>query len=391
MKTGLSYFIAFLLLMPIGCGAHRPMPPKAAEPDLLLPSRLQIALDQSREASGAAGAAASVIIGGNKSWSGVSGMSDPTAGKAITGDMLFDIASIGKNYLAALILQLSREGRLSLGDPIGRWLDSTPNIDEKITVRQLLNHTSGIYDYVKHPKSPWQTPYRSTRIWTQDEILGELVAKPYFVPGGGWHYSTTNYLLLGKIAEAVCSASVCTEIQNRFLLGLDLNHTVCIDPMGKMPPNIRVADNWLSGGFVSLAPKPEPWAATSPILVFATATDLTRWIHAVFHEKRVLAPDLVEQMLAFHSPAPNDPPLSGYGLGVAYVDEELVEESFGVKGVRMWGHGGSTHGYRAIAMYLPEAETSIACLINADSDRSLVMIFRAILKVVVDQPGAPGP
>jgi D-alanyl-D-alanine carboxypeptidase len=359
------------------------MPPKVAEPDLPLPSRLQMALDESRQSSGAAGAAASVIIAGKKAWSGVSGMSDPTADRAITTDMLFDIGSIGKNYLAALILQLSREKRLSLDDPIANWLDSCPNIDGKITVRQLLNHTSGIYDYVKHSRSPWQTPYRSTRIWTQDEILGELVAEPYFAAGSGWHYSTTNYLLLRKVSEAVSPASVCTEIQNRYLLPLELNHTVCIDPMGHMPPNMKIADNWLRGGFVSLAAKPEPWAATSPILIFATAADLARWIHAVFYEKRVLAPDLVEQMLSFHSPAPNDPPFSGYGLGVAYVDETLVEESFGVKGVRMYGHGGSTHGYRAIAMYLPESETSISVLINADSDSALAAVFRAILKVVV--------
>jgi D-alanyl-D-alanine carboxypeptidase len=362
------------------------MPPKTGEPDLPLPSRLQSALDESRQASGAAGAAASVIIAGEKAWSGVSGMSDPTAGKAIFADTLFDIGSIGKNYLAALILQLSREGRLSLDDPIGRWLESHPNIEGKITVRQLLNHTSGIYDYVKHPRSPWQTPYRSTRVWTQDEILGELVDKPYFSPGRGWHYSTTNYLLLRKVAAAVSPASVCTEIQNRYLLPLELNHTVCIDPMGQMPANIRIADNWLSGGFVSLAAKPEPWAATSPVLIFATAADLARWIHAVFYEKQVLSPDLVEQMLAFHSPAPNDPPFSGYGLGIAYVDENLAKESFGVKGVRMWGHGGSTHGYRAIAMYLPEPETSISVLINADSDSALVAIFKAILEVVTDQP-----
>lgn len=89
-------------------------------------------------------------------------------------------------------------------------------------------------------------------------------------------------------------------------------------------------------------------------------------------------------MLDFHSPAPNEPPLSGYGLGVMFVDYELAEKSFGVKGVRMWGHGGSTLGFRSIVMYLPDHGTTISVLINGNKDESLINIFVGLLKVVVD-------
>ena len=92
-------------------------------------------------------------------------------------------------------------------------------------------------------------------------------------------------------------------------------------------------------------------------------------------------------MLDFHSPAPNDPPLSGYGLGVMFMDYDLAENSFGVKGVRMWGHGGSTHGFRAIVMYLPDQETTISVLINGNDDNGFINIFANLLEVIINDFG----
>ena len=110
--------------------------------------------------------------------------------------------------MAALVLQLVEEGRLTLDDPLSTWLPDFPNIDNRTTIRQLLNHTSGIYDYVKHPDSPFQMAYKSTKTWTQEQILLELVEQPYFSPGSGWHYSTTNYILLRLIAEKATGSNV---------------------------------------------------------------------------------------------------------------------------------------------------------------------------------------
>ena len=90
------------------------------------------------------------------------------------------------------------------------------------------------------------------------------------------------------------------------------------------------------GEHVDLAPKPQPWTSTSPTLIYATAEDAAKWMHFLYHEKIVLNQRSLDQMLDFHSPAPNDPPLSGYGLGVMFEDYDLVENLFGIKGVRMW-------------------------------------------------------
>jgi hypothetical protein len=103
-------------------------------------------------------------------------------------------------------------------------------------------------------------------------------------------------------------------------------------------------------------------------------------------------------MLTFHTPTSHGIPIiglgysynlfgiptTGYGLGVVYIDHEATEKFFGIKGISMWGHGGSTHGYRAIAIYIPESNTTISLLINYDTDQGFMGIFKAIVKVVND-------
>ena len=89
-------------------------------------------------------------------------------------------------------------------------------------------------------------------------------------------------------------------------------------------------------------------------------------------------------MTSFHSPAPNDPPLSGYGFGLMYLDAELTEKAFGISGVRMWGHGGNTFGFKSLVMYLPDLETTIAVLINDDRDQGIETIFIGLLQAVTE-------
>ena len=378
----LLYFWAALALGLYGCGGQTTAQKHSISSDFPLPQTLQSALDGAREKATVIGASASVIVADQPIWIGVSGMSDPTTETPITPDMLFDIGSVGKNYLATLVLQLCHEGRLKLDDPLEDWLDRHPNIAGEITVRQLLNHTSGVFDFVKHPGSPWQMVYQSTKIWKQEAILKELVSAAYFSPGRGWHYSTTNYILLRMIAEKILKTDISDALKTRYFIPLNLTHTVCVDPLGSAPSEMIVANNWSSAGYVDLAPKPQPWTTTSPHLIYTTSSDLARWIHLLFYEKQVLPAEYLEQMTSFHSPAPNDPPLSGYGLGLMYSDADLTEKTFGISGVRMWGHGGNTFGFRSLVMYLPDFDTTIAVLINEDNDKGLVSIFSSLLHAI---------
>jgi len=368
----------------MACTARLPISQTpVVESDLTLSQKLQNVLDNTRKKSDLKGVSSAIIMPNEEIWLGVSGMSDPTTEEHINPEMLFDLGSTGKNYIAALVLQLVEEGRIVLEDPLQKWLPDYPNIDHNITIRQLLNHTSGIYDFVKHSRSPFQLAYKSTKIWTQEQILAKLVDKPYFSPGSGWHYSTTNYILLRMIVEKATGLKVSAEIENRFLTPFSLDGTIILNPLGPIPQGIIIANNWI-GELVDLAPKPQPWTTTSPHLIYATAGDAAMWMHLLYHEKKVLSQKSLDQMLDFHSPAPGDPPLSGYGLGVMFVDFELAEKTFGVKGIQMWGHGGSTMGFRAIVMYLPDHGTTISVLTNGNDDEDLINIFIDLLKVVVD-------
>jgi D-alanyl-D-alanine carboxypeptidase len=193
VKKKLLYATLALVALLYGC-AGPDRPPSAAAPTELPYARgLARALNLSVRVTGGTGASASVIVAEQGAWSGASGISEPDV--PVTPDMLFDMASVGKNYLAALVLQLVEEGKLGLDDPLYRWLPDYAHIDRAITVRQLLNHTSGVHDFVEHPQSPYWMPFDAIEFGTAsspEEVVSTLVGEPYFAPGDGFRYSTTN-------------------------------------------------------------------------------------------------------------------------------------------------------------------------------------------------------
>jgi D-alanyl-D-alanine carboxypeptidase len=115
------------------------------------------------------GASAAVMIPGEEIWFGVAGESEENV--AVTSDMLFCAGSVTKSYIAALILKLVEQGVLTLEDSLYQWLPAYPHVDSTITIRQLLNHTSGIADYNNHPDI-WSTiALDLSRYWTPEEIV----------------------------------------------------------------------------------------------------------------------------------------------------------------------------------------------------------------------------
>jgi CubicO group peptidase (beta-lactamase class C family) len=137
---------------------------------------LQKALNIATKIGNGKGISASIIIPNKGSWTGVSGISHENT--PVSPDMLFNIASVGKNFLATLVLKLCEEGVLRLDDPLHKWLPDYPNIDNRITIRQLLNHTSGIFDFVEHPKSPYRIPFNSIEFekpLSHSMILKEMI------------------------------------------------------------------------------------------------------------------------------------------------------------------------------------------------------------------------
>ena len=370
MKKKLFYTLLALVLLPHGCGRADASPGATTLTELPCARGLERVLDMAVRVTGGTGASAAVIVPGRGSWSGASGISEP--GTPVTSDMLFDMASIGKNYLAALVLQLVEEGKLGLDDPLHTWLPDYENIDRTITVRQLLNHTSGIHDFVEHPQSPYRTPFDAIDFGaasSPQEVVSTLVGEPYFPPGDGFRYSTTNYVLLRMIVERVTGSKVSTEIRERFLEPLGLDHTVILDSDAPIPGEYRVAHDWWDadgdGVLDDVSSRPRTWIATrSPALIYTTAEDLARWSQALYGGE-VLGQESMAQMLTFQRPVPGaagEPLATGYGLG---------SQEFRLGGLEMWGHLGWQYGYTSAMLYLPKRSASITVLIN---DNNMVLI-----------------
>ncbi|UCF38804.1 MAG: beta-lactamase family protein [Acidobacteriota bacterium] len=319
---------------------------------------LQGVIDQVVSGYSAVGISGAVVVHGDVIWTGASGNSFP--GTPVTTDMYFDIGSIAKSYLAALILKLSEEGALSLQDTLNEWLPKYKNIDPTITIRQLLNHTSGVFNFTRHPYF-WSDVFRNpSRKWTPEQVLGYAL-EPDFEPGTFWTYSNTNYTLLGMIAEKAAGSSLSEALRSRLLEPLGLEHTFLeaeegvpgvlahgwfdingdgkYEDIGDIDRTSQVSASWGGGGMV------------------ATAVDVAQWACALF-EGKVLGADSLSQMLDFREVSnPPIPFMVGYGLGTLKAE---------VAGREVIGHGGDMLGYTAMMFYLPQERITFSFLLNQD-------------------------
>jgi D-alanyl-D-alanine carboxypeptidase len=273
------------------------------------------------------------------------------------------------------VLQLVEEGRLTLEAPLSRWLPSFPNIDNRITVRQLLNHTGGVFTYNHHPEA-WNALLfgNPNRVWSPEEIFADFLLAPYFPPGGGWRYSNTGYLLLGRIIESATGSSISTQLRTRFLDPLGLNDTYL---MYEEPVSKDIAHCWhdfAADGVLedinSLYHTSWYSAVWTAGAMVATAEDLARWFHFLFHEGRVLQTSSLEQMLDFYGPIVDRPPIGGYGLGAA---------QFMFDGETFWGHGGDAFGATAGGLYVPAMGCTLAVVFNRGEEEQANVIMTAIL------------
>ncbi len=189
---------------------------------------LQNALDKVVQA-GSPGALAQVQKDG-EIWNLSSGVADLKTGERPTAEMHFRIGSITKTFIATVVLQLVHENRVRLNDTVGRWLpglvSGMGNNGRAITIRMLLNHTSGLYDYSKDQDLNGRLEQNRFLTVTPSELVRIAVGHPpSFLPGTSWDYSDTNYILLGMIIEPVSGNSYATEVIRRIIRPLHLQET----------------------------------------------------------------------------------------------------------------------------------------------------------------------
>jgi D-alanyl-D-alanine carboxypeptidase len=334
------------------------------------------------------GVSVAIIVPNYRPWLGVSGESYP--GHPITPDMLFDTASAGKLIMAALVLDLCEDGLLSLHEPISKYLPPYPNVDGAITIRQLLNHTSGLYDMVPHPGGPFRVSYNSIdfeRWWTIDEIFTELGGKPYFAPGEGFHYTQAGYQLATLIVEKVTQSTVPVGIQKRLLDPIDIDGML-LDFTKPIPSRFEIAHPWVDtaadGTPEDVFSRSRNWIASlSRIMFYTRAKDFAIWTHALFTGK-VLQVRSLDEMLTFVHPKPEEmdkPLFVDYGLGLMEINPQLV------RGQRMLGHLGSTPGYRAVVGHFTDHGVTMAMLYNSDTDQGGVPSMEGLLETVLNHLG----
>lgn len=333
--------------------------------DAATAATLQRALEAARKSMVIPGVAATVILADGRTWTGVSGDAVAATKTKVTPQTPFAIASVTKTFTAALILRLAEEGRLTINDPLARWLPDYPNA-ARITLRMLLQHTSGLADFFQNPKFDAAMNRARRRAWTPDEVL-PFVGKPAFAPGKGWGYSNTNFVLLGLVAERAGGAPWAEQLRRQFFVPLGLASTYV---QGVGTPAVPPAHaNQMFVGFAGrILPKDlGDGSAIAPFTAVATAAfsagsiasttgDLARWARALYGGD-VLAPASLAQMLTF------DPDITryaalAYGLGVSRVkiDGRFVAV----------GHTGALAGTRAAIRWLPKQQVSVAVTFNRD-------------------------
>jgi len=318
--------------------------PSTARPtaDASSSARFQAALDAARIGAGAYGATFAVVRDGQVVWTGSSGV-ERDAQSRLTPDSTMVIGSVSKTFVAAAILELVDEGRLGLDDSVRRFLPELRSVSRQITIRQLLDHTSGLAD-VFNDKTRRGLEEHPQRAWSRQQVLGTLHA-PWYQPGEGWAYANTNYFLLGMVVERITGSTLEEELQRRFLDRLDLTATRSLradDPTSPLEP-AWVTIFWASGAMTS------------------SAGDLARWGDALYDT------DVPEDVLLDAATARAMFKVNGedYGLGVKRFD---LSPRIG------YGHTGLLNTYTTLLLHLPSDDITIALLVNRTNVDLLSMI-----------------
>ncbi|MGW0044310.1 serine hydrolase domain-containing protein [Rhodococcus sp. NPDC003348] len=283
------------------------------------------------------------------------------------------VGSNTKTWTATVILQMVQDGKIAVSDPVSKYRPDVPGGDG-ITIEQLLDMRSGLYNYSETPELNEALDNDPQRVWTPDQLLALAFAHPpYFPPGQGYHYSNTNYVLLGLIAEQLdgkplpqiyrdrifgpagltstsfpdaADTTIPTPYSHGYFFGS--NMLTLTDPA--LPADMQAAakDGTLAPKDVTNANPSWTWAAGQGI---STANDLATWVEALAGGK-VLDADMQAKRIASVKPTdPSNPEAAGYGWGIAKMGP-------------MYGHTGELPGYNSFMGSDPETGVTLVVWAN---------------------------
>jgi D-alanyl-D-alanine carboxypeptidase len=309
------------------------------------------ALAKSFAATKAPGVVVGIWIPGEGSYVATRGVSDTKTRQPMRVDDHFRIGSITKTFTATLLLIFADEKKLGLDDPVSKYVAWVPNGD-KIKLRMLADMTAGLHSYTED--DAWvKTAFSDfKRVWTPRELVDVgIKSPPDFPPGQGWHYSNTNYVLLGMILEQVAGKKIQDSFDEKIFKPLKLTQTSW--PVGGALPKpyahgttVQTLDDKLDD-----ATNRDPsWAFTAGQLV-STMADLRTWVVS-YTTGSLISPEMQRQRLTWMTMPPNTPE-HAYGIGIG-IDHGWL------------GHTGELPGYNCGAYYLPAKKAVIVVMVNTD-------------------------
>jgi D-alanyl-D-alanine carboxypeptidase len=350
-----------------------------------LAQQLYRTIKAGRHALGLPSVQVSVITRNGQRWSGSVGFVDHRTMRAAQVGDLYHVGSITKMYTAVTVLRLVQDGRLSLEDPVAKFIPGVPNGDH-ITIRHLLNHTSGLNNFTE--SASFVLPsllFRKT--WSPQEVLSILREQGVrSQPGERYFYSNTNYVLLGLIAARVSGQSFVSLLRQSILKPLGLSHTFFV-PQDQLPTeSVSGYDTSMSGldrfGLMietAWLRTPLETGGSTAAAIVANSSDVSWFTYQLF-TGGILSEEMKKQMTAF-IPAPDEdvPMQTGYGLGL----RRLV-----VNGVQLWGHTGTFPGFSNVSFYAPKYGYVITVLSNL-SMLDMTKILGRVQAVLLERPGQP--
>jgi D-alanyl-D-alanine carboxypeptidase len=351
--------------------------------DPALAGDLQRILDQIVDDGFIPGVVLAVHIPGQKPWTGASGFVDLQRSQLMEPTTQMRIASISKVFTAAIVLQLVEEGRLDLDTPVSTWFPQLVPGANKTTVRNLLNHTTGLYDYLEDKHFLAQAYQAPDHRWAPEELVAYAAQHPSaFQPGepGTWDYSSTNYVILGMIVERVTGNSLAQEMRQRILLPLELNDTFF--PPDEAVPGVQARGYRQSRDQTNISLS----FAFATANMVSTVGDVQRFGEALFGG-RLLKPETLEVMYTFENgKGQYNMPKLEYGLGVMRNQLAVGHDARGnarpALDSTVLGHTGGFGGFRSALWHEPTSGITIALGMNqgaCDPNTLATRVLQAIL------------
>lgn len=359
-----------LLLLPIMAPGAAAKPPANADVARFAERALADNCDPQ-----APGMAVLLARGDEVLYRGACGEASLELGVPLSPDQVFRIGSVTKQFSAAAVLKLAEDGKLSLDDPLSKFVPGYPGGD-KVTVRMLLNHTSGIRSYTDVPE------VMSGGGIMKDLSTAQLVdsfkdQQPDFAPGADWRYNNSGYVLVGAVIEAAAGKPWHAYLDEAFFKPLGMTRTGYGNEAeavvaGHVDGYTREGERWARAQYLSMT---QPHAAGGLV---STVDDLLKWNRAL-HGGRVLQDASYRAMVTpVGKAADND-----YGFGIA---------TGTLRGVPQLQHGGGIFGFSSYLLYLPGEDVSVAVLYNADAGRPGMLGTGRIANLLAAQAiGRPYP